>query len=255
MPKTKTFEISSLPGLKLLDAQQGYRQRNEVLSSFVQDYFSENADVINVLEAGCGRSWHLDLGGIKFKLAGVDISAAALELRRINEGDLDRAIVGDLRNVELDQEEFDIVYCVDVIEHINGADEVLNNFFTWLKPEGLLILVFPNRDTVLGFITRVLPHWVRVLYYKYVAGYPNSGKPGFGPFPVYYDKIVSRRAIHDYCYRHGHSIALEYGRPSHLKRLGWLASGARVLFKFLQYLSFGKLAADHWGLVYVIQKQ
>ena len=179
----------------------------------------------------------------------------ALELRRTNEEDLDRAIVGDLRNVELDREESDIVYCVDVIEHINEAEQVITNFFTWLKPEGLLILVFPDRDSVFGFITRVLPHWAHVLVYKYVYGSPNVGKPGFGPFPTYYDKILSRRAIHDYCYRHGHSIVLECGRPYELRRLGWLASGARVLYKFLQYLSFGKLAADHDGLVYVIQKQ
>ena len=172
-----------------------------------------------------------------------------------NEGDLDRAIIGDLCDMNLDQEEFDIIYCVNVIEHINGAEQVLKNFFTWLKPKGLLILVFPDRNSVFGFITRILPHWVHVLFYKYVKGYSNTGKPGFGPFPTCYDKIVSRRAIHDYCYRHGRNIVLEYGRPYDFKKLGWLASGTRVMFDFFQYISFGKLTADHSGLVYAIEKK
>ena len=255
MTKEKTTEINALPRLKLLDAEQGWRQRNEVLSSFVQNYFSENSNVINVLEAGCGQKWHLDLGGIKYKLTGIDVSKDALELRRANEGDLDRVIVGDLNNVELDREEFDIVYCVDVVEHISGAEHVITNFFTWLKAGGLLILVFPNRDSTFGFVTRVLPQWVHVLFYKYILRNPNAGRLGFGPFPTYYDRIVSRRAIHNYCHRHGHHIDLEYGRQYNFRKLGLLGSGARVLFKFLQYLSFGKLAADHSGLVFVIQKQ
>jgi len=253
--KTKTTKINGLPKLKLLDAERGWRQRNEALSSFVQIYFSGKAGVINILEAGCGKKWHLDLGDISYKLTGIDINKYALELRRTNEGDLDRAIVGDLRNVKLSREEFDVVYCVNVIEHINRAEQVLTNFFTWLKPKGLLILVFPDRDSVFGFITRILPYLVHVLYYKYVLRSSNAGKPEFGPFPTYFDKIVSRHAIHDYCYRYGHNIVLEYGRPYNLNELGWLASGTRVLFMFLQFFSFGKLKADHSGLVYIIQKQ
>ena len=100
--KNRAAKINALPSIKLLDAMHGARQRWEVLSSFVQDYFSENNDTINVLEAGCGRKWHLDLGSIQYKLTGVDISKKALKLRISDKGDLDKAIIGDLRNVELD---------------------------------------------------------------------------------------------------------------------------------------------------------
>lgn len=254
MTKTNKIKINALPRLKLLDTKLGWRQRNEVLSSFVQDYFSENTDVISVLEAGCGRKWHLDLGSIKFKLTGVDINRDALEFRINNEGDLDRVIVGDLCNIKQDQDEYDIIYCIDVIEHIKGAEQVIVNFFKWLRPKGLLILVFPDRDSVFGFITNSIPHWGHILYYKYILGYPNAGKHGFGPFPVYYDKIVSRRAIHEYCYSHDHRIVLEYGRPFNFIKLGWLGLGVKFFSKVLQCLSYGKLAGEHVTLVYVIQK-
>lgn len=254
MIKTKKTKIT-LPKLKLLDAERGWQQQNKILSSFAQTYFSGKAGVINILEAGCGQKWNLNLGGISYKLTGIDISKKALELRETNKGDLDRAIVGDLHDVDLDREAFDMIYCVDVIEHINGAKQVLTNFFIWLKSKGLLILVFPDRDSVFGFITRILPHWVHILYYKYIMGNSNAGKPGFGPFPTFYDKIVSRWAIKGYCYKHGHKIIVEYGRPFNFKKLGWLASGTRAMFKLLQYLSFGKLTAGHGDLIYVIEKQ
>jgi 2-polyprenyl-3-methyl-5-hydroxy-6-metoxy-1,4-benzoquinol methylase len=249
---TTKIEINALPRIKLLDAQKGRRQQIELLSSFVQNYFSENSEAINILEAGCGRRWNLDLAGIKYKLTGVDINKEALEFRITHKRDLDRTILGDLRIVDLNPDKFDMIYCVDVIEHIKGVEQVLKKFFAWLRPKGLLILVFPDRDSVFGFFTRLLPHWVHILYYKYIRGLKNAGKPGFGPFPTYYDEIVSRNGIYDFCYRHGHNIVLEYGRPYDLRLFGWLAAGARILFKFIEYFSFKKLAADYSGLVFVI---
>ncbi len=248
-------ETKALPKLKVFDAEHGWRQRNEALSSFVQSNFLAKDEIVNILEAGCGRKWSLDMGDISYQLTGIDINKDAIELRKANEGDLDRAILGDLRNVNPGREGFDIVYSIDVLEHIDGAEQVLSNFFTWLKPKGLLILTFPDRDSVFTFIARVFPHWMHVLYYKYGLGSATAGKPGFGPFRAYYDKIISRSAIHDYCYRHSHNIVLEYGRPYNFKKLGRLVVlGWRISFKFLPFVSFGKLASDHSGLVYVIQK-
>lgn len=251
----KKITKSILPKLKLLDTEQRIMHRNEILSSFVQTHFSIKDGLINILEAGCGQKWPLDLADIDYKLTGVDISKEALEIRKENEGDLDRTIVDDLRNVKLDREEFDIVYCRDVLEHINGAEQVLTNFFKWLKNKGLIIVMFPDRDSVFGFITRFSPHWIHILYRKYILKFPNAGKPGFAPFPTYYDKIVSRYAFHDYCKSHGHNIVLEYGFPLNWKKTGWLAPGIKVMLKIFHYLSFGKLAADYGGLVYIIEKQ
>jgi len=251
---TKATATNILPRLKLLDAQKGRSQRNEVLSSCIQDYFSENDDTINILEAGCGRKWSLDLNRIKYKLTGIDIDKNALELRKTTERDLDKAILGDLRYVEFDREEFDIIYCVTVIEHIDGTEEVIDNFFKWLKPGGLLILVFPDRDSIFGFITRLTPHWFHVFVYRHIYKKTNAGKLGFPPFPTYYNKIVSRRAIHDYCKDNGHNVVLEYGRPFNFRKLGRLALGTIALFKVMHYLSFKKFTANHADLICVIQK-
>ncbi len=240
--------------LKLLDPENSRLRMKEVLSSYLCTHFQQRTDSINVLEAGCGKSWALYLKDISLQLTGVDITREAIETRRSNEQDLARAIVGDLLTVQLGCEEFDMVYCCNVLEHISGAEEVVEKFFEWLKPDGLLVLVFPDRDSAAGFLTRITPHWVHVAFYRYKAQCPWAGKPGQGPFPTCFDRIVSRRAIHEYCRVHAHNILLEYGRPYTWKKPKRLAPALSALFKSVQILSFGKLSADHGGLVYVIQK-
>jgi len=249
--KTAAKKNKRLPKLDLIGAD---RSRHEVLSPVLQEHFLGSDRTISILEAGCGRRWDIDLGDVEYSLTGMDISKEALELRNANEGDLDRTIVGDLQTAVLDSDEFDVVYCVNVIEHINGAERVVSNLFNWLKPGGLLILAFPNRDSAFGFATRFSPHWAHVAVYKHIYRYPHAGEPGYNPFPTYYDKIVSRRGIHDYCNAHGHRIVMERGKPHDSGRMRMLAPAANAMFNVLHYLSFGAIAVDHGGLVFVIEK-
>ncbi len=246
--------VNGLPALKLLSAENGWVQRNALLSGFVQEYFKENKEGIRILEAGCGRRWQLELGAIPYELTGVDICKDALNIRMNDEGDLDQAICGDLCSLVLPAEEYDMIYCIDVIEHIHGVEKLFENFFTWLKPKGLLIIVFPDRSSVFGFLTRMLPYWAHLFYYKYLLGNRNAGRPGFSPFPTYYDKIASRCALHEYCHRHGHRIALEYGRPFNMRKLGHLAWAATFFCRLIHFFSLGRLADEYCSLVYAIGK-
>jgi len=120
---------------------------------------------LNILEAGCGRQWPLDQHGVLFTLTGVDINEDALEYRKAN--DLHKAIVGDLRTINIEECEYDVIYSSFVFEHIDGAEHVLNNFMRWLKPGGILIIKVPDRNSVHGFITRVTPFWFHIFYKKY----------------------------------------------------------------------------------------
>ena len=138
---------------------------------------------IDILEAGCGRRWPFGLT-IPFTLTGIDIDADALDIRKNEVRDLDEAIVGDLRTADLGKQRFDVIYSSFVLEHVSPADAVLENFVSWLKPGGTLILKFPDRDSVFGFITRFTPHWFHVFYYRWLRGFKDAGKPGFWPYPT-----------------------------------------------------------------------
>jgi 2-polyprenyl-3-methyl-5-hydroxy-6-metoxy-1,4-benzoquinol methylase len=246
--------MRDLGELKLLDPENYWRQRKKVIVSLLKDYFKNRIEPIKILDAGCGIGWHMNLGSIPFQIIGVDHSKKELEMRQTSKGDLALAIVGDLRTISFKRREFDCIYCFDVIEHLDGAKNVIDNFFEWLRPGGLLVLVFPDRETVFGFITRITPFWFHVAFSKYILGSQNAGKPGFGPYPTCYDKIVSRRGIHEYSNRHNFKILLEYGVFQKLFKRSTLGLLLRlVIAKLFHYFSFGRLSADHNSLVYVIR--
>jgi SAM-dependent methyltransferase len=247
---------STLPELKLLKTENPWMQRAEMLSQFLREKFKERQTPVNVLEAGCGRSWPLDLGSVEFHLTGVDTDTDALNARMRDVGDLQRPIVGDLREVEFDEEEFDLIYSCEVLEHIKGAGNVLEKFVRWLKPNGVAILIFPDRDTVFGFATRCSPHWLHVAYHRYIMGIRNAGTPGFGPYRTIYDSVISRRGMHLFCAKHGLSISLEYGRaPGFADWPAWFWSIYAAVAPLVAKLSLGRLSSRHIGLVYVLQKK
>ncbi|MFH2051566.1 MAG: class I SAM-dependent methyltransferase [bacterium] len=130
-------------------------------------------------------AWGVDLGGIAYTLTGVDLDKDAMEIRRAEKRDLDIAVVGDLRTVEMETGAYDIVFSSNVIEHIDGAELVLDNMVRWTRPGGLLVLLMPNGRSAKGFMTKVLPHWIHVLYVRHVLGRKTAGQPGYGPYRTY----------------------------------------------------------------------
>jgi ubiquinone/menaquinone biosynthesis C-methylase UbiE len=241
--------------LEVLDRKNRWKLHRTILSGFLKKYFADKGSTVDILEAGCGETWNLDLEGIDYVLTGLDSSKEALEVRKHKQHDLDKAIVADLRTVELSDDEYDVIYCSYVLEHVKGAEEVLHKFFRWLKPKGVLVLLIPDRDTVVGFISRLAPFWSHVFFYKYIRKDRNAGKLGHCPFRTYYDKIISRRGIHAYCQSHGHRILVEYA--DYFDSIGVFGVFSRLFaafFKLVEIASLKRLSCSHSGLIYVIEK-
>lgn len=232
---------------------ENIQELNATLSEFIRSQYV-GASEVSILEAGCGKKWPLDLAGLNYRLTGVDLDEDGLELRKEQQKDLDVAILADLCTVELDGEQFDVVYSSYVLEHINGAETALENFLKWLKPAGVLILKFPDRDSVFGFITRLVPFRLHVWYKKYLYKLPNAGTPGHGPFPTVYDRVVSRKGMYKFCDSHNLNILHEYGTNYYLKKLGGLAMIVKPVLKMIELISLQKLKSDHNNLVFIIQK-
>ena len=182
-------------------------QERSILTRHLERMGSARGE-LTILEAGCGNSCQLDLSGVEAHLIGVDSSEHALRIRE-QAGDLDRAVIGDLRTVELDEGAFDVIYNSFVLEHVENAKQVLENFCRWLKPGGILILRIPDRESAYGFLLRITPFWVHVLYKRYIFGSRNAGKPGYDPFPTVYDSIVSRQGIRRWCVTQGLTVREE----------------------------------------------
>lgn len=215
---------------------------------------AESATVLQIMEAGCGRKWPIDLAGIQYVLTGVDRDEAALELRQNIRRDLHQAIVGDLLTVSVPQK-FDIIYSAFVLEHIEEAERVLDIFNNWLKDKGLIVLWIPDPHSVRGFVTRITPQWFHVFCYKYILKIKNAGQKGYAPYPTHYASVVSRPGIHKFCADNQFSIKEEHGFSSRVYGKGLMGQILKSVAFLISLLSLGSLSYQHCNLLYILEKE
>jgi SAM-dependent methyltransferase len=239
---------------QLLQAQPTALFDTELFERRIGGYAASRPGVVRILEAGCGRRWNLDLTGVDFHVTGIDLSAESMRMRLEEAGDLDEAVVGDLRAASLTPGSYDVVFSSFVLEHVEGAENVLDRLIPAIRPGGLLLLLrIPDRDSVYGFVTRHSPHWLRVQYKRRILGAKRAGTPGYGPFPPVCDRIVSWRGIMDYCVSRGLEIVDAYSSNFYLHSLGRFAGIANRGLRSAASCTLGRLAADHNNLVFVIR--
>lgn len=77
---------------------------------------------------------------------------------------------------------------------------------------------------------------------------PNAGKPGFGPYPTFHDKVLSRRLFHEFVIHNHLKIEEECGYTN-------LPPMQRLFTRFIKIISLGRLASSHVNLMYILQKE
>lgn len=239
-------------GLEIIASRQD--EREQLLQAFRDASVAKLGAPLDILEAGCGQRWELDLGDIPYELTGLDLDADALRIRMDSVGDLQRAIQGDLATAEIEPSTFDVIYNSFVLEHVRHAERILDNFETWLRPGGYLVLRLPDRNSVYGFFARSLPFSLHVAFHKYVAGFPDAGKPGHAPYPTVYENVVSRDGILEWSRRRKLSVQREMGSHFIAQRPGLKFSLLRLFVRSVAALSAGRLAGDHNNLTYILRK-
>ncbi|MEE9355577.1 MAG: class I SAM-dependent methyltransferase [Methylococcaceae bacterium] len=229
---------------------------NKIIEGFIRKK-AYKKDAMHILEAGCGRRWPFQLEGINYILTGVDMDKAALDIRKNKLSDLHESIEGDLCSLDLGVDRFDVIYCSYVLEHIENADVVLNNFVKWLKPNGIIIINVPDPDSVHGFITRITPHWFHVFFYRFVEGKKNAGKPGYAPYPTYYNPVISRKGMRSFCNDEDTNVVLEaeYGGAFFRPGKGALKPLIYIIKKIINIISIGFLSSKHSSLLYILSKR
>jgi len=209
---------------------------------------------VKILDAGCGRMWTWDLQGLPYHLTGIDEDADALRLRVEERKDLDEAIVGDLRTVPLLEAAYDVVHSAFVLEHVHGAELVLERMLTSLRPGGVMVVKIPDGNSVYGFLTRRTPHKWHVIYKRKIRRKPLAGTPGHGPYPVVYDAVISRDGLLDWAKARDLELLSLVGENGHLDFFGKLAPVVNLGLRGLAMLSFGHLTARYTNLAFVFRK-
>ena len=224
------------------------------MSRRIAEQAAQSSPPLEILEAGCGREWNIDIDGLDVRMTGIDLDEDAIAYRRDVVRDLDEAIHGDLRSVALRKDFYDVVFSAFVLEHIDGAESVLDGMVAALRKGGILILRIPDKHAVFGFLARLLPFWTHVLYKRMAEGNKMAGKPGHAPYPVVYDEVVSLKGLRDYVDRHGLVMLDEVGTNPHIIGMGRLAPVGMFVQRLIARLSFGRLSGTHSNLTVVIRK-
>lgn len=99
---------------------------------------------IEVLDLGCGEGTRLNLvlAGEQ-RGTGIDISQTAIKLGKKSYSKL-KLIEGDLENVPLESESFNLVYSAYVLEHLSKPEQVLKEAIRLTQKGGYLVLIAPN---------------------------------------------------------------------------------------------------------------
>jgi len=222
------------------------------IEEVIDSAFPEDRAVA-VLEAGCGRAWTLDLKGRPFTLTGLDINQEALDYRAKVVRDLDIPILGDLRTAVLQPAAFDVIYSAYVLEHVEGADRVLENFARWAAPGGLVILRVPDRETVYGALVRHSPYRTHVWYYRHVHHIPNAGTEGRAPFPTVYEPVIGPERLRQFFAERGFEVVGEgFCRPFAGKQ-GRLWEAVRWLMRTLGRFTLGRLPGGHNNYTIIVR--
>jgi ubiquinone/menaquinone biosynthesis C-methylase UbiE len=102
-----------------------------------------------ILDVGCGDGFHLKLlrqyGNPNWTLEGVDFDSRAVEVAakvglKIHHGSVE--------TLNLESDQYDVVYTIQTIEHVAQPDEVFAAIYRILKPGGRLVIVTDNTDSL-----------------------------------------------------------------------------------------------------------
>jgi len=230
------------------------RPAADLFARYTRDYITgRDGQQVMILEAGCTTAGD-DLGVGALRAAGGDIvvslidddqpvTSAALGADQ----SLADCIQGDLRTVPLPPRSQDIVLCPLLLQRIQHAELVLDRLVAAIRPGGLLLLHFGDRDSAAGFLDRVLPSAARRAIWRR----RRPGRPG--PYPPVYERLSSARGIQAYALMRELVIAERraLGGPA-----GTLAGppGFLAAQKLIAWLSRGRLTAAHEELLYVLRK-
>lgn len=208
---------------------------------------------LEILEAGCGAKWALRLEDVSYRLIGIDLNMAALELRHVYVADLDGAVCADLTHPPFASASFDVVYSAYVLEHVIGVVRMLENIDRVTRPGGLVVMRFPDRDSVFGQVARLTPHRTHVWYYRWILRRPHAGSPGRHPFPTVYEKDMRRVAIKRFFRDRGYTLVGERRcRPfSEQNTLFWNA--LRLALRLVGWAVPG-VSGDHSNITLIVAK-
>jgi len=100
-----------------------------------------------ILDLGCGPGWYTDQLAQFGDVTGIDLSESAINMARQRFPNIN-FIAANLYEYSLGRQEFDIVVCQEVIDHVENTAALVQRVAEILKPNGYFVLSCTNKFVV-----------------------------------------------------------------------------------------------------------
>lgn len=146
--------------------------RRFIIDSFLGKFLKTKKD--KILEIGCGTG-----GNIKILkkygrfVVGLDVSEKALDFCRNK--NFDKLILGDIEYTNLNNNFFDIVLALDVLEHIENDKKAIQNIYRILKQGGVFLITVPSYQFLWSEHDIALNHFRRYSFNKFLNKVERAG--------------------------------------------------------------------------------
>lgn len=218
------------------------------------DRFMEHQTAPVVLEAGCGSGGYIKLPQDS-RIVGIDISEEELNKNSI----VSEKIVGDIQAYEHEPNTYDLIICWDVLEHLPHPEKAFLHLCRAVKPDGLILLAFPNVSSLKARIAKMTPHWFHVLVYRLIYG-KKYGSPGTITFPTVLHSFLKDASISSSAKHNALAtivaVTHESGAQKRLRRKFYIGDTLFSLFdKAVRALTLQRVAVIDSDCVYLFRKE
>jgi SAM-dependent methyltransferase len=182
-------------------------------------------------------------------VVGVDV----LQAERGRRADADEHRTMDLERVDLETEEYDVVLCLNVLEHARDPFTLFDPVWRALNNGGTFVIVVPNVVSVKGLVTRLTPRGVQHWFYARVLKTDEFPAESVHSFRLRPSSLAA--------YADSNNWKIEYFRtyegPTQKtvrERLGIVGWRWKLVVAMTRVFTFGLLSADETGIIAVLTK-
>ncbi len=113
--------------------------------SIIERYSISKSIKPKIAEIGCGKGYlTYSLNQSGFDCLGFDLSEEAINFAKNKFGNY--YCCKDITNSELNPQLFDIIICMEIIEHLSNPVEVIRGLLSQLTPKGILVISTPQKN-------------------------------------------------------------------------------------------------------------
>ncbi|HJK86240.1 MAG TPA: bifunctional 2-polyprenyl-6-hydroxyphenol methylase/3-demethylubiquinol 3-O-methyltransferase UbiG [Candidatus Megaira endosymbiont of Nemacystus decipiens] len=155
--------------------------RIEYITKTIESHYNSTPNKTKILDIGCGGGLvSAPMSRLGFDMSALDANES--NIKAISDYSQDHNLNIDLfhetvENHVLRNKKYDVILCLEVIEHVAHVSSFLNNLNSMLKPDGILILSTINRTRCAYFYAIVMAEYLLGWVPKNTHDYNKFLKP------------------------------------------------------------------------------